>query len=174
MQRSYKVQINIFLNDDLCAASQAIKTSQMPLLKEAKAQGKMAYFRYTKLIIRERKTESDVAGRGQQHPHVDAATVEDSRTDSEVGVRTENNSGAVAGVVDGGRARSGPGDTSAGDVVAVEAHGAWVSRGEEANFSLSSPRLSDSRERSPSVPGADADVSGRPEEEPESKHESYS
>ena len=44
---------NIYLNDDLCAASQAIKNTQMPELKQARARGKIAYFRHTKLIIKE-------------------------------------------------------------------------------------------------------------------------
>lgn len=55
---------NIFLNDDLCPASQAIKNSQMPSLKEAKAQGKIAYFRHTRLIIKERNAEGGVVGGG--------------------------------------------------------------------------------------------------------------
>ncbi len=62
---------NIFLNNDLCPASQAVKNAQMPLLKQAKAQGKIAFFRHTKLIVRERYDDdgASVAGaarRGQQ------------------------------------------------------------------------------------------------------------
>ena len=49
---------NIFVNEDLCAASQAIKSSQFPLLKQAGAQGKIAFFRHTKLIIRERNEDN--------------------------------------------------------------------------------------------------------------------
>ena len=45
---------NIYLNDDLCAASQAIKNSQMPQMKQARAAGKIAYFRHTKLIVKDR------------------------------------------------------------------------------------------------------------------------
>ncbi|KAK8380801.1 hypothetical protein O3P69_008025 [Scylla paramamosain] len=103
--------------------------------------------------------------------YTQVSAVEDSRTDSKIGVRTEDSSGAVAGVVDSGRARSGPGDTSAGDVVAVEAQGACTSRGEEANCSLSSPRFSDSRGRGPRK---NVNLSGSPEEEPRSKDESHS
>lgn len=44
---------NIYINDDLCAASQAIKNAQMPQLKQARAQGKIAFFRHTKLIVRD-------------------------------------------------------------------------------------------------------------------------
>ena len=36
---------NIFVNDELCPASQAVKNAQMPLLKQAKAQGKIVFFR---------------------------------------------------------------------------------------------------------------------------------
>lgn len=57
---------NIFINDDLCAASQAIKSAQMPKMKQAKAQGKIAYFIRTKLIIKERDNREHDAGRGRQ------------------------------------------------------------------------------------------------------------
>lgn len=45
---------NIFVNDDLCPASQAVRNAQLPLLHEAKSSGKIAFFRHTKLIIREK------------------------------------------------------------------------------------------------------------------------
>ena len=83
--------------------SQAIKNYQIPLLKEAKTQTIIAYFCYTKLIIIDRKTENGVAKWKQQHPPVDVAAVENSRTDSEVGARTEDSSRTVAGVIDGDR-----------------------------------------------------------------------
>lgn len=44
----------IYINEDLCAASQAIKQSQFPLMKEARSQGKIAFFKHTKLIIKDR------------------------------------------------------------------------------------------------------------------------
>ena len=44
----------IFINEDLCAASQALRTSQLPQLKQARKDGKIAFFRYTKLIIKDR------------------------------------------------------------------------------------------------------------------------
>lgn len=127
---------NIFLNDDLCAASQAIKNSQLPSLKEAKAQGKIAYFRHTRLIIKERNAEDGVADRGQRPP-VEAAAKNGSGTNSRAELA------AVAGAVGGGQASAGPGGAAAGDVVAVEAHGAWTS----------TPRLDGSRGRSPDVSG---------------------
>ena len=46
----------IFINEDLCAASQALRKSQLPLLKQARSDGKTAYFRYTKLIIKEKSS----------------------------------------------------------------------------------------------------------------------
>lgn len=55
---------NIFVNEDLCAASQAVKSAQFPLMKQARAEGKIAFFRHTKLIIRD-KTDEGSAGRGQ-------------------------------------------------------------------------------------------------------------
>lgn len=44
----------IFIDDDLCSHSQEIKRNQIPLLKQARQEGKIAYFKYTRLIIRDR------------------------------------------------------------------------------------------------------------------------
>ncbi|MPC81527.1 hypothetical protein E2C01_076148 [Portunus trituberculatus] len=44
----------IYVNEDLCTASQEIKKAQLPQLKQAKSEGKVAFFRHTKLIIKER------------------------------------------------------------------------------------------------------------------------
>lgn len=44
----------IYINDDLCPASQQVKRDQLPLLKQARQEGKVAYFKYTKLIIKDR------------------------------------------------------------------------------------------------------------------------
>lgn len=52
---------NIYVNEDLCPESQSIKMSQMPLLKQARAQGKVAFFRHTKLIIREKTNNAEAA-----------------------------------------------------------------------------------------------------------------
>ena len=38
----------IFINEDLCPTSQQIRKDQIPLLKQARANSKLAYFRYTK------------------------------------------------------------------------------------------------------------------------------
>ena len=126
---------NIFLNDDLCAASQAIKNSQMPALKEARAQGKIAFFRHTKLIIRERIAEDGTARRGQLLVH--AAAKAGSGSSSGAGGDAAGPgaaSGTSAGVI-------APEASGAGDVVPVEVHGAWTGGREEANPSRSSPRL---------------------------------
>ncbi len=66
---------NIYFNDDLCAASQAIKNAQMPLMKQARAAGKIAYFRHTKLIVKDRLVTEAPSSlfRGQQQD-VDAST----------------------------------------------------------------------------------------------------
>lgn len=47
----------IYINEDLCAASQAIKNEQLPQLKQARLEGKIAYFKYTKLIVKNRSTQ---------------------------------------------------------------------------------------------------------------------
>lgn len=49
----------IFVNDDLCPASLELRKNQMPQLRQAKEDGKIAFFRHTKLIIREK---SEVGG----------------------------------------------------------------------------------------------------------------
>lgn len=38
---------NIFVNEDICVASQAVNNAQMPLLKQTRAHGKIAIFRHT-------------------------------------------------------------------------------------------------------------------------------
>ena len=64
---------NIFVNDDLCPTSQAVKNAQMPLLSHVKDQGKIAFFRHTKLIVRERYNDDGTAGAGRgQRPVGDA------------------------------------------------------------------------------------------------------
>ncbi|MPC70818.1 hypothetical protein E2C01_065078 [Portunus trituberculatus] len=43
----------IFINEDLCAASQAIQSSQLPQLKQTRKDGKIASLKYTKLITKD-------------------------------------------------------------------------------------------------------------------------
>lgn len=130
-----------------------IKNSQMHLLKETRAQGKIAFFRHTKLIIRERIAEDDTAGRGQRLPGA-AVAVAGSRPSSEAGVGTAATPGAAPRTTDGDQVGSGLGASGDGGVVAVEAHGVWCGRVEEDSPSLSLPRLVGSRGQLPSTPVA--------------------
>ncbi|KAK3889758.1 hypothetical protein Pcinc_006322 [Petrolisthes cinctipes] len=50
----------IFVNEDLCPASHNIRKAQFTALKEARSQGKIAYFRHTKLIIKEKHASNQV------------------------------------------------------------------------------------------------------------------
>lgn len=45
---------NIFVNEDLCEESLKKRKEQLPQLKEARREGKIAYFSHTTLIVRER------------------------------------------------------------------------------------------------------------------------
>lgn len=47
----------IFINEDLCPASQELRKSQIPLKKKAILEGKIAFFKYTKLIIRDKRSQ---------------------------------------------------------------------------------------------------------------------
>lgn len=44
----------IYMNEDLCPASIEKKKEQIPTMKKARAEGKIAFFRHTRLIIKER------------------------------------------------------------------------------------------------------------------------
>lgn len=48
----------IYINEDLCAGSQELRRSQFPLLKKAREEGKIAFFKHTKLIIKERTRQA--------------------------------------------------------------------------------------------------------------------
>ena len=45
---------NIFVNEDLCEASLEKRKNQLPRLQEARRNGKIAYFRHTNLIVKDR------------------------------------------------------------------------------------------------------------------------
>lgn len=122
---------NIYLNEDLSAASLAIKNAQMPLLKQARAEGKVAFFRHTKLIIRD-KTFGSATGldvragraaeaggwglRGGRVPVTAVAGAGDAADGAD----------AAAGAVGAAGAPDGAGDADGdGGVVRVEAAGAW-------------------------------------------------
>lgn len=132
MRNSNKLRgTNIFMNEDLCAASQAVKNAQMPLLKQARAQGKVAFFRHTRLIIKE-KTIDDAAGRMRQSTR--AAVVQGA---AGAGVGEESGANAAAGGV------------------VVEVAGAWASAGDGAFPTLPAPHRGGPPLRSsPSTPAA--------------------
>ena len=55
LQNSKKLKgSQIFINEDLCEGSRAKRRAQLPQLKQARAEGKIAYFSHTKLIVKER------------------------------------------------------------------------------------------------------------------------
>ncbi|KAK3893781.1 hypothetical protein Pcinc_002416 [Petrolisthes cinctipes] len=63
----------IYINEDLCPASLKIKKKQFLLMKKAREDGKIAFFRHTRLIIRERidqRSSSSVPA--ADSPHVGA------------------------------------------------------------------------------------------------------
>ena len=61
MRNISKLQCShIYVNEDLYRASQEIKNAQLPQLKQAKAEGKIAYFRHTNLIAKDRKTSTNI------------------------------------------------------------------------------------------------------------------
>ncbi|KAK3853938.1 hypothetical protein Pcinc_039550 [Petrolisthes cinctipes] len=45
---------NIYIDEDLCPTSQEIRKSQIPLMKKARAEGKIAFFKHTRLIIKDK------------------------------------------------------------------------------------------------------------------------
>lgn len=55
---------NVFFNEDLCKASQEIRKAKLPLLKQARSEGKIAYFSHTKLVIREHQPRVSVSANG--------------------------------------------------------------------------------------------------------------
>ena len=120
----------IFINEDLCAASQAKKQSQFPLMKEARSQGKIAYFKYTRLIIKDRMGQQSngasndaasassgafggMTGVSKQRPGgADVAAAGSVTSSSGRGVRTGADRGTGAGAVGGAGA---DGDVAAGN-----------------------------------------------------------
>lgn len=53
---------NIYLNEDLCEASVQVRKAQLPELRKARAEGKIAYFSYTKLVVKERRERTGTIG----------------------------------------------------------------------------------------------------------------
>ena len=48
---------SIYINEDLCENSRIKRTDQLEKLKQARAQGKIAYFSHTRLVIKDRPNE---------------------------------------------------------------------------------------------------------------------
>lgn len=120
---------NIFLNEDMSSASLAIKNAQMPMFKQARAEGKLAFFRHTRLIIRER-------------------TEDNTRRQRQTSV---SEGGAVSGAVVDGRDEAGP--AAGGAVTNTQVAGVW-SGGSGGGNIYSSPSLAHqggSRQQSPAA-----------------------
>ena len=50
---------NIYVNEDLCEASLQTRKAQLPELRKARAEGKVAYFSHTRLIVKERREQRE-------------------------------------------------------------------------------------------------------------------
>ncbi|KAK3869555.1 hypothetical protein Pcinc_025139 [Petrolisthes cinctipes] len=112
----------------MSSASLAIKNAQMPMFKQAKAEGKIAFFRHTKLITREK------ADRQRQ--------------------KSVSEEGAVGGAVVA--AGDGAGPATGGMIVNTQLAGVW-SGGSGGGDDVSSPSLarpSGSRQQSSAAPAA--------------------
>ena len=63
------------INEDLCAASQALRTSQLPQLKQARKDGKIAFFKYTRLVIKDRLMRQPNNKASMSHPTTTTASM---------------------------------------------------------------------------------------------------
>ncbi|KAK3896113.1 hypothetical protein Pcinc_000211 [Petrolisthes cinctipes] len=122
----------IFINDDLCPASLELRKNQMPRLKQAKEDGKIAFFRHTNLIIREKNEAGGVA-----EPV--------SRDGGDIGIATGQSLPASAGErLSAAAARDGNGSAAAAAVVDSDdgAAGAGVDGGAVAPVSVTGVAMS--------------------------------
>lgn len=114
----------IFINDDLCPASLQLRKSQMPRLKQAKEDGKIAFFRHTKLIIRE-KNETGFAAVPVGGDDSGAEMAVRQSLPASAGVRRGARAESRAAVIEGGGAAAagidGDGGAAAGDEADVGA-----------------------------------------------------
>lgn len=127
----------IYVNEDLCPASQNIKKAKIPQLKEARSQGKIAYFRHTKLIIKDRTSA--------QTQDVSVETTRDSANTPSGTPARDDRSGSGA-------------DSARGDVTGMVAAGAW---GLSASKDVREGSPAAAATRGASIPGAAASASGR-------------
>ena len=109
----------IYINEDLCPASQSIKKAQIPLMKQARNEGKLAYFRHTKLIIKER---TSAPTQGSSSGTTPAASGIPARS---AGADGGHDSARVQGITHGPHATSAvaSGHGGAGAAGAVASHG---------------------------------------------------
>lgn len=91
---------NVYLNEDLCEASVQERKAQMPELRKARAAGKIAYFRHTRLVIRER---NDRARQDNSDPNHTATTASDLTHLSADPTPASSSSAADAGAVGSGQ-----------------------------------------------------------------------
>lgn len=75
----------IYINDDLCPASQDKRRQQLPLLQRARSEGKIAYFRHTKLVIREREGLGAASSRAPVASEVGGQRLESSVVEGRLG-----------------------------------------------------------------------------------------
>lgn len=114
----------IFINEDLCPASQAVRKAQLPQLKQARSEGKVAFFRHTKLIIKERPSEASTS----TSPRYSDSSSAGKQTRSE-----ERGTSDVSGVIERSSAPGGPSVSASTDgerVVEVSAAGVWAPGGD--------------------------------------------
>ncbi|KAK3882031.1 hypothetical protein Pcinc_001922 [Petrolisthes cinctipes] len=115
---------NIYVNEDLCAASQATKNAQMPLLKAARAQGKVAFFRHTKLIIKEKMSGGADGWEQRSTVGVGGRSV-GGASGAAAGAAAAGGGAATGGSVAAGDAAVAGDAAASGDVVCVEVAGVW-------------------------------------------------
>lgn len=96
----------IFVNEDLCPASQAIRREKLPQLKQARSEGKVAFFRHTKLIIKEKPTTQGFAS--ASHAPVGAWSGRRLSTGNSAGLGTAAAATEGAGAADDVAAAVGP------------------------------------------------------------------
>lgn len=130
----------ILINEDLCPASQEKKRNQLPLYKQAREEGKIAFFRYTRLIIKDRPAPpAAVAGDGSASGGVSGGTARITRSspgDSVSGASSRSARSSVgevprspappaasAAAVDCGDAGVGDGDVTSGGAGAAPSMG---------------------------------------------------
>ena len=70
MRNTWKLKgSRIYVNDDVCENTIKTRKELIPQLKKAKADGKIAYFQYNKLIVRERKLQTASGGRSTRRSY---------------------------------------------------------------------------------------------------------